>query len=78
MELANTGSLEQALRQFEELLQRDPNYAAAYYHGGQVCERLNRPEQARDFYEKGIEATTRMGDAHTRSEIEAALSLLPL
>ena len=30
------------------------------------------------MYEKGIEVTTRKGDAHTRAEIEAALSMLPV
>ena len=30
------------------------------------------------LYEKGIEATTRIGDSHTRAEIEAALGLLPV
>lgn len=78
MELANSGQLEDALGEFHALIAKDENYAAAYYHGGQICERLNRPEEAREFYEKGVAATTRTGDAHTRSEIEAALSLLPI
>lgn len=78
MELVNNGRLEEALRQFHALLEKAPNYSAAYYHGGQVSERLNRIEEARDFYEKGIEVTTRTGDGHTRAEIEAALSLLPI
>lgn len=78
MELANNGRLEQALEQFRALIERDPNYSAAYYHGGQVSERLNRVAEAREFYQKGIEATARTGDGHTRSEIEAALSLLPI
>jgi hypothetical protein len=28
------------------------------------------------MYERGIEVTTRNGDAHTRSELQAALDLL--
>ena len=31
---------------------------------------------ARALYRQGIEATTRIGDLHTRSEIQAALDLL--
>ncbi len=77
-EYANSGQLEQAVREFEALLARDQTYVAAYYHGGQALEKLGRLEDARTMYENGIEASTRNGDAHTRSEIEAALSLLPV
>jgi Tfp pilus assembly protein PilF len=78
MEYANGGALEQAVAEFENLIRQDANYAAAYFHGGQALEKLGRVEQARTMYEKGIEVTTRKGDAHTRAEIEAALNALPM
>ena len=78
MEILNSGDHTGAVTEFEELLRRDENYAAAYFHGGQASEKAGNLEKARDFYEKGIEVTTRKGDAHTRSEIEAALGLLPI
>jgi len=78
MEYTNRGQLEQATDEFRSLIQQDESYAAAYYHGGQALEKLGRIEEARSMYEKGIEACTRKGDLHTRSEIEAALSLLPV
>jgi hypothetical protein len=37
---------------------------------------LGRREDAKALYRQGIEATTRIGDLHTRSEIQAALELL--
>jgi Flp pilus assembly protein TadD len=77
MELANTGQLESAVGEFRTLLEHNPNYAAAYFHGGQVLEKLGDVEQARGFYEKGIEVTGRTGDRHTQSELQAALSMLP-
>jgi|SRR6185437_8339219 len=77
MEYANSGQLEQAMGEFRSLIQQDENYAAAYYHGGQALEKLGRIAEARSLYEKGIEASTRKGDLHTRSEIEAALGMLP-
>jgi tetratricopeptide (TPR) repeat protein len=77
MEYAKSGELEQAVSEFQTLIERDENYAAAYYHGGQALEKLGRLEEARAIYEKGVEVTTRKGDLHTRSEIEAALNLLP-
>ena len=78
MEYANSGQPEQAIGEFRALIQADDGYSAAYYHGGQALEKLGRIEEARELYEKGIEASTRKGDMHTRSEIEAALSLLPI
>jgi Tfp pilus assembly protein PilF len=78
MEYANSGDWGQAVVEFRTLLQHDENYAAAYYHAGQALEKMGKLEQARAMYEEGIEASTRKGDLHTRSEIEAALSLLPI
>ncbi len=78
MEFANQGQLEEAVAEYRALLDKDPNYAAAYYHGGQALEKLGRVDDAREWYERGIEVTTRGGDAHTRSELQAALDLLPI
>ena len=78
MEHAKSGQYHEALTEFRTLLQGDENYAAAYFHAGQAYEKLGEVEEARAIYEKGIEVTTRKGDTHTRSEIEAALSLLPV
>ena len=76
MEWARTGNLEQAVEEYRGLLAANPNYAAAYYHGGQALAQLGRVEEARALYRQGIEATTKIGDLHTRSEIEAALETL--
>ncbi|MGA8026184.1 MAG: tetratricopeptide repeat protein [Bryobacteraceae bacterium] len=78
MEYSNSGRFSQAVDEFQTILRNDENYAAAYFHGGQALEKLGRIDEARAMYEKGIEVTTRKGDSHTRSEIEAALGLLPI
>ena len=78
MELANSGNLEEAVREYRALLEQNPNYAAAYYHGGQALEKLALLEEARELYEKGIEVTSRSGDLKTRNELQAAIDLLPL
>jgi Flp pilus assembly protein TadD len=75
-EYRNAGDLEAAVREFRSLIAANPDYAAAYYHGGQALERSGRPEEARELYRKGLEVTTRKGDLHARSEIQAALDLL--
>jgi len=76
MEYANSGDLENAIQAYQALLSVNPNYSAAYYHGGQTLEKLGRRDDARALYRQGIEAATRIGDLHTRSEIQAALDSL--
>jgi tetratricopeptide (TPR) repeat protein len=78
MEHANQGELEQAITEYQVLLEHNPDYAAAYFHGGQTLEKLGRVEDAREMYRKGIETTSRTGDQHTKSELEAALEMLPI
>jgi tetratricopeptide (TPR) repeat protein len=76
MEYRNTGDLASAVREFRALIAAHPDYSAAYFHAGQTLERLGVPAEARDVYLRGIEATTRKGDFHTRNEIQAALDLM--
>jgi len=78
MEHANQGNLEQAVAEYRTLLEHNADYAAAYFHGGQTLEKLGRIEDARALYQKGIEVTTRTGDQHTKSELQAALEMLPI
>ena len=78
MEYARSGDLEEAIAEYRALLADNENYPAAYFHGGQALEKLGRLEEAREMYEKGIAVTTRTGDAHTRSELQAALDMLPI
>jgi tetratricopeptide (TPR) repeat protein len=70
------GNTAEAVAAFRELIARDPDYVAAYYHGGKALERAGDPEAARALYRTGIEATGRTGDAHTRAELEEALAAL--
>jgi tetratricopeptide (TPR) repeat protein len=76
MEYRNSGDLEGAVREFQALIAANPDYPAAYFHGGQTLERLGKLDDARALYAEGIEAADRKGDAHTRDEIRAALDML--
>ena len=73
MEYANAEEYDKALEQFRVLSEVNPNYSYAYFHAGRVLTKMGRIEDARAWYEKGIEVTTRSGDQHARGEIEAAL-----
>jgi Tfp pilus assembly protein PilF len=76
MEYVKSGALEAAMAEFQTLLAANPDYTAAYFHGAQTLEKLGRLDEARALYRSGIEASTRTGDLHTRSELQAALDLL--
>ena len=73
MEHVKSGDLAGAVQEFEALLTSDPNYSAAYYHGGQTLEKMGKLDQARGMYRRGI-AVTR--DPHALSELQAALDIL--
>jgi tetratricopeptide (TPR) repeat protein len=76
MEYANADSFDEAMEQFRALLEHNPDYAAGYYHAGRTLERMGKLDDAKQMYETGIDVTTRTGDAHTRSELQAALDIL--
>ena len=76
MELLNLGQLEQAIAQFEQLVNHDPNYVATYYHYGKTLEKLGRASQAAKIYRQGIQVASQIGNHHAKSELEAALEQL--
>lgn len=76
MEYMSASQFSEALREFDELLARDANYVAAYYQAGRASEELERPDDARSYYARGIETARRIGDAHALSELQAALDIL--
>jgi Tfp pilus assembly protein PilF len=78
MEYSKTGDLKAAVAEFRSLLASDSTYVAGYYHCGQALEKLGDVDDARSIYERGMDASTKKGDLHTRGEIEAALNLLPI
>jgi len=76
MEYRNSGDLAAAKEEFSALMQLDPDYVPAYFHGGQTLERMSQLEEARAVYQQGIEAAQRKGDHHARGELQGALDLL--
>jgi Flp pilus assembly protein TadD len=76
MEYRNTGHLDAAMAEFRALMAANPDYAPAYFHGGQTLERMGRVDEARELYRQGVEVTVRGGDPHARSEMQGALDML--
>jgi hypothetical protein len=76
MELVKVGDVEAGLAEFRWLMDHEPDYTPAYYHAGKALETLGRLDDAREVMDKGIVASARVGDDHTRSELQAALDML--
>jgi tetratricopeptide (TPR) repeat protein len=76
MEYRNRGDLEAAMAEFRSLMAANPDYVAAYFHGGQTLERMGLEDEARQVYRRGAEAAARTGNSHALGEIEAALVML--
>ena len=76
MEYRNSGDLESAMQEFRTLMEVNPDYSPAYFHGGQTLERMGLLDEAREVYTKGVDVTIRIGNEHARSEMQAALDML--
>ena len=77
MEYVKAGELDQAVAEFRAVQSIDPGYSYAYFHGGQTLEKQGLFDEARQSYEKGVEASRNKGDQKALSELQAALDLLP-
>ena len=78
MEYANAGDSGAALVEYEKIVALDPNYVPAYQMGGQLLLNLHREEEARNWFERGIEAARRSGNRHAESEMQGMVDTLPL
>ena len=76
-EYVKAGDDAAAIDEFARILEIDSSYQAAYYHAGKAYQRLGRFDEARAAFEQGVEVSIANGNAHARSELQAALSELP-
>ncbi|MCI0697538.1 tetratricopeptide repeat protein [candidate division KSB1 bacterium] len=76
LEFAKLNRHEEAIAQFATLLNDHPNYLPTYYQFAQLYENLSRNDEAIRIYQLGLVVARNAGDAHTASEIQAALDML--
>lgn len=74
LECMNSGDSAAADQNFSALLGRNPGYIPAYLMYGQLLARESRADEARRILSKGIEAATKAGNQHARSEMEVLLN----
>jgi predicted Zn-dependent protease len=76
MEYRSLTMTDEALKTFEALRSRSPDYVPMYLMCGQMLESMGRAGDARAWLESGVEAARAKGDGHALSELESALAAL--
>src|SRR4029077_12527237 len=76
MEYSKAGQTEQALAEFNKLLELHPDYTNGYFMAAQTLERNGRTAEARKMLENGVEAARRTGNKHALSEMSGMLEEL--
>jgi tetratricopeptide (TPR) repeat protein len=76
MELRSLGRRDEALEAFGALAGAHPAYVPTYLMAGQVATELRRLDEARRFFERGIEQARAAGESKALSELSAALDEL--
>ncbi|MEI7906139.1 MAG: tetratricopeptide repeat protein [Bacteroidota bacterium] len=62
-----------AIEILEELLKRDENYLPAYQQLGQMLGKLNKTQEAKQIYRKGMDLAVIQNDEKTAKEIREEL-----
>ena len=76
MEYSKTGQIEQALQEFKTLIDKNPDYTAAYFMAAQTLANASRVNEAKRWLADGIASASRSGNAHAQSEMTAMLEEL--
>ena len=76
LEYVKLGQNDDAIREFETVRKNDPDYVATYFQLGQVYQKMGQTHDAEKTFRTGIAVAAKMGDEHTKSELEAALESL--
>ena len=76
LEYSGGGETDEALKQFQLLLEAHPDYTNGYFMAAQTLARAERKHEARDMLLHGIECARRTRNQHALSEMEAMLDEL--
>jgi predicted Zn-dependent protease len=76
LECVKEGDIAAAESHFQTLIRSNPDYVPGYQMYAQTLARNDRAADAKSVLAQGIEAATRAGNQHARSEMEGLLSEL--
>jgi tetratricopeptide (TPR) repeat protein len=74
MELRQADRLEEAMAEFRALLERSPEYTAAYLMAGQCAQDLGDRAEAARIFRLGVEVCARAGEKHAGAKCAEALA----
>lgn len=63
---------DEAIIQFVELLNNEPDYVGSYYHLAKLYERNQETDAAIEIYKKGMEVAKKLKDNHNLNELRSA------
>lgn len=72
LEFRKQGEFKKARILFEDILESDPDYVGVYYHLGKLYEALDRFNDAKELYERGINVAGEQNESRTKSELKEA------
>jgi Tfp pilus assembly protein PilF len=72
LEYIKNGQDDDALKIFEEILDREPSYIGSYYHLAKLFERKGDNRSAIKWYEKGMDEAKKAGEMHAYNELKSA------
>jgi cytochrome c-type biogenesis protein CcmH/NrfG len=73
MEYSNSGNVDAAVAEFKLLLEKNPDYANAYFMAAQSLAGADRNAEAGQMLRDGITAAKRSGNQHAASEMQLML-----
>ena len=73
MAYAAEGRQTEALAEFDQIIQRTPDYVPAYQMSAQELLKAGRPDEARTRLQSGLLAADRTHNSHAASEMQAML-----
>jgi tetratricopeptide (TPR) repeat protein len=69
-EYLKDGMISEALLYYEDLIKNNPDYIGTYYHLGKLYNQLERKEDAKETFEKGITLAKESQKLHALSELQ--------
>lgn len=76
MACASEGNEEEAAERLKALCDASPDHVSAWFQRGQILNRLDETDEAREVLLTGISAAQRVGDSHAEAEMRAFIDML--
>ena len=76
MACASEGNNEEAAERLKALCTASPDHVSAWFQRGQILNRLDETDEAREVLQTGIAAAQRVGDSHAEAEMRAFIDML--